>query len=265
MSHIIKIVELPVLSYLDCLIRDEIREESSMYNYVLNNGQSNIVKLNYMLKDVDRFLFDRFCESVYTSLSQHPVDENGNEIDREEIKLQDRFTIKEHIEFIKNHSYYKTCDKSEQDDLLKYVRGCHKDLIIEKKSVFFHYKFGCKYVLLFRDIIFKELERLRQKLDNAGDYTKMPQLELPGDLLDKMEANKLIKKNPLKWLKSKSLLAYFVDVANEKLNLKYGQKRLIKPFEMMFNISGLAGCISEYKNKTGQYPQGYKDIDNLFV
>ncbi|MDR1223408.1 MAG: hypothetical protein LBL07_11110 [Tannerella sp.] len=70
---------------------------------------------------------------------------------------------------------------------------------------------------------------------------------------------------PLKWLKSKTLLAYFVDVANENLSLKdSGERRKIKPFETLFNERGLTGCINEYKNKTGQLPNGYRDIDKLF-
>lgn len=68
----------------------------------------------------------------------------------------------------------------------------------------------------------------------------------------------------LKWLKSKSLLAYFVDVANDKLSLKKGVKRTIKPFEILFNVSGLTGLINDYKNKTGQKPESYKDIDMIF-
>ena len=104
-----------------------------------------------------------------------------------------------------------------------------------------------------------------QNKSNTNNYTEIPKFELPSDLLGKMQTQGFITIWPLKWLKSKSLLAYFVDVANNKLNLKHGQKRSIKPFETMFNVSGLGGCMNEYKNKTGQYPQGYIDIDRLFM
>ena len=64
--------------------------------------------------------------------------------------------------------------------------------------------------------------------------------------------------------KSKSLLAYFADVANDKLNLKdSGGRRSIKPFETMFNISGLTCCINDYK-KTGDLPIDYSTIDEIF-
>jgi hypothetical protein len=69
----------------------------------------------------------------------------------------------------------------------------------------------------------------------------------------------------LEWTgKSKSLLAYFIDKITCKYNLKHGEKRLIKPFETMFNTSGITNSINEYKNKTGDLPVGYKEIDKLF-
>jgi hypothetical protein len=68
---------------------------------------------------------------------------------------------------------------------------------------------------------------------------------------------------PLKWLKSKLLLAYFVDVANDELNLKHGSKRRIRPFEELFNVEGLTVAISNYK-KTGDLPIGCVDVDKLF-
>jgi hypothetical protein len=64
--------------------------------------------------------------------------------------------------------------------------------------------------------------------------------------------------------KSKSLLAYFVDKVTDNYNLRHGKKRLVKPFEIMFNESGISNLINEYKNKTGQNPIGYEEIDDLF-
>jgi hypothetical protein len=59
------------------------------------------------------------------------------------------------------------------------------------------------------------------------------------------------------------LLAYFAEIANEKLNLKNGEKRQIKPFETLFNVSGLTSAINDYK-KIGTFPVGYREIDRLF-
>jgi hypothetical protein len=274
MATILRTTELG--KYIDFLIRDDkcsddVKEnvcETDLYNYVLEYGKSNIIRLNYMLKDVDRALFDGFCDSVHNSEYSCPCDENGVEVEPEKIEPENLYTIEEHLEYVKQHPYFQVCNEKEQEDLIHYVRDCHEDLIIERYRVFFEYNFQYKYVQQFRDIIFNEIERLKQQLDNTNYYTKIPKFELPNDLLNKLQKAGFIENAanmPLKWLKSNSLLAYFVDVANSKLNLKHGQKRLIKPFETMFNVSGLAGCINEYKNKTGQYPQGYKEIDSLFV
>lgn len=270
MATIIRTTELG--KYIDFLIRDDkcsddVKEnvcEADLYNYVIEYGKSNIIKLNYMLKDVDKALFAGFCNSVHDSKHRHPCDENGVEVEPEEIEPEDLYPIEEYLEYVKQHPYFQACNEKEQKDLTHYVRECHEDLIIEKYRVFIGYDFQYKYVQQFRDIIFNEIERLKQQLNN----TKITKIELPDDLLNKLQNVGFIENaaaTPLKWLKSNSLLAYFVDVANDKLNLKHGQKRLIKPFETMFNVSGLAGCINEYKNKTGQYPQGYKKIDSLFV
>lgn len=71
-----------------------------------------------------------------------------------------------------------------------------------------------------------------------------------------------------KWLKTKSLLAYFADKASEYLKLGKGEydgkvKTSWKPFESLFGISGLSGAKRDYQY-TGNLPDGYKDVDNLF-
>jgi hypothetical protein len=68
----------------------------------------------------------------------------------------------------------------------------------------------------------------------------------------------------IKWIgKSKSLLAYFIDKVIDKYNVKHGERRLIKPFETMFNVTGITNSINEYRNKTGQRPVNYEIIDNI--
>jgi len=100
-----------------------------------------------------------------------------------------------------------------------------------------------------------------------ADKKKQPQQNIiPDIILTALQKNGFIAdatEIPSKWLKSKSLLAYFVDVANDKFNLKKGLKRQIKPFETLFNVSGLGGSINDY-HKTGDLPIGHNDIDELF-
>jgi hypothetical protein len=68
--------------------------------------------------------------------------------------------------------------------------------------------------------------------------------------------------NTIKWKKSKMLCAYFVDKFNcDILN----KDRIIwKPFEALFSQSKLVDSRNHYRNKTGDKPMGYKDINVLF-
>jgi hypothetical protein len=90
------------------------------------------------------------------------------------------------------------------------------------------------------------------------------QIIIPDNILQALEREVCITQNPLKWLKSKSLLAYFVDVINDKLNLKHGEKRQVRAFETMFNETGLSGAINDYK-KTGQLPIDHEIIDKILI
>ena len=91
------------------------------------------------------------------------------------------------------------------------------------------------------------------------------QIGIDPDVLQKLEQNGLVAQNPLKWLKSKSLFAYFVDVYTEKYSKdhKHGDKKKLKPFEILFGIDDIKGRINDYKNKTGSLPIGYKTIDDI--
>lgn len=77
-----------------------------------------------------------------------------------------------------------------------------------------------------------------------------------------------VTENGYQWKKTKALLAYFADLANEHLKLgkgEYGGKAKIswKPFESLFGVSGLAGARLDYQ-KDGRYPDGYDQVDSLF-
>lgn len=79
--------------------------------------------------------------------------------------------------------------------------------------------------------------------------------------------------NNYKWLKSKSLLAYFADKASAYLGLEAGKyfntdtdndenKTFWKPFETLFNRRNLSQSKRDYIRKG--MPRGHKDVDNLF-
>ena len=85
---------------------------------------------------------------------------------------------------------------------------------------------------------------------------------IPEIVWNDLEAEGLITINPLTWKKTKALLAYFVEVANDKFNLKHGEKRQIRPFEIMFNKTGITSTINDYK-KTGDLPVGHEIVDKI--
>jgi hypothetical protein len=132
---------------------------------------------------------------------------------------------------------------------------------------------------IFEYITVEEQEQIKAYAQNYFEYvdSKMPatvttatpqQITILDNILQALQQAGFIENaaaRPLKWLKSKTLLAYFVEVANDKLKLKdSGGRRQIKPFETLFDVSGLQSCINDYKNKTGQLPQGSTDIDKIF-
>lgn len=101
------------------------------------------------------------------------------------------------------------------------------------------------------------------------------EINLPNELNTK-QSKELLQKAMLKglcdsnydWLKSKALLAYFADRTSEYLKLGKGEydgktKTSWKPFETLFDISGLSGAKRDYQ-RTGTLPDGYKEVDKLF-
>lgn len=71
------------------------------------------------------------------------------------------------------------------------------------------------------------------------------------------------------WRKSKTLLAYFAQSANDELGLSNamqdGEGKISwKPFEQLFHAEKLKDCRNNYRNKTGKYPKGFELVDQLF-
>ena len=69
---------------------------------------------------------------------------------------------------------------------------------------------------------------------------------------------------PVKWDESKALLAYFVDIFNCTVLGNDGKEKRTqwKPFELIFDQSGLRGAKNDYQ-KTGTLPIGNKYIDKI--
>lgn len=69
---------------------------------------------------------------------------------------------------------------------------------------------------------------------------------------------------PVKWDESKALLAYFVDIFNFRVLENDGKEKRTqwKPFELIFDQSGLRGAKNDYQ-KTGTLPIRHKYIDKI--
>ncbi len=116
-------------------------------------------------------------------------------------------------------------------------------------------------------------------LKMSGPQNKKPKSLSQNKLLNTMTSNQkeiifsklketgyfIESNNNYQWTGSKALLAYFVDIASDRLGLRPSNNRIPwKPFEQLFNITGLSSSRNEYKNKTGSLPDGYGKINNLF-
>lgn len=81
---------------------------------------------------------------------------------------------------------------------------------------------------------------------------------------DEEELEQPRQRQPIKWLKSKGLLAYFVDIFNIEILVNGGIDRRTqwKPFEIIFDESTLRGAKNDWL-KTGVTPIGYELIDDI--
>ena len=115
-----------------------------------------------------------------------------------------------------------------------------------------------------------------QQLSDAQVAEVSPQPVIPDELRTE-KAAKMFRKAISKglcdecyhWKHSKVLLAYFADRASEYLQLSKaeqdGKKKVFwKPFETLFQVSGLSGARNTYTNKTGILPQNHKIVDAIF-
>ena len=84
------------------------------------------------------------------------------------------------------------------------------------------------------------------------------------DLLDDLESHGLITQAPLKWLGTGALCAYFVHSYTEKYNIKHksSDRRILKPFEVLFNVKDIRGKIRDYM-KILDGPVGHETINEI--
>lgn len=93
--------------------------------------------------------------------------------------------------------------------------------------------------------------------------------KLPDYIWERLQEAGYITREPLRWLGTRQLFAYFVAHACDKYDIKKiiftvksgrTELRNLKPFEIIFNIPGLRGRINDNENYE---PVGYREIDKI--
>jgi hypothetical protein len=236
-----------------------------------DNVDKETAKNNPILQDISNF--DAFWYAM-KSYQLVTADDLKNEFwsictDLESIN---RFLDVMIVKFEEVNYRYDTDIKTIKDEYSG-LNECVKDGIISDKEadeIFWNLHFIAERYNFIIEYI-KEIYGTFRKMANTASTQRVPartsqpqpmQSIIPDNILTKLEKQGFITKEPLTWLGSKALLAYFVEIANDNLNLKHGEKRQIKPFETMFNVSGIGGSINDYK-KTGDTPIGHEKIDKI--
>lgn len=145
--------------------------------------------------------------------------------------------LKRKIDFISKHS--DSYNKKEKD---KYVKQLHTGL--SEQQVFKLYE-----LLVEEGFI---TDKNKECFVWAFGVTDEEELKQPRQW------------QPIKWPKSKRLLAYFVDIFNIEILGNDGSDRRTqwKPFELIFDKSKLRGSKNDWL-KTGVLPKGHKHIDDI--
>jgi len=160
------------------------------------------------------------------------------------------------------------------------------EILADKECLFAHTPYGdkdkerlkplCDY--LYSTELGKMVQQAIFEESRTTDKGSVEAFKLPTEL-DTNEARKLFQKaieaglmskttSGYEWNKSKALCAYFADRASENLGLSKRQydgraKISWKPFETLFNLTGLSTARNDYQ-KTGTLPNGSENVDSLF-
>ena len=179
--------------------------------------------------------------------------------------------------------FYNVLEKYKENDkvFIPHIYCCYNDveytllgilgMPIDNEIPVHHYYLKLSYT---KKIIYKYYPELK---NDATPPRKPQQIQLSENLLNDLEKEKLITKEPLKWTASKALFAYFIKNVYEKADnecvskykskyknnpFRQGEKRKIKIFEEMFDTKGLTAAINE-NNKTEATPIGHEKIDEI--
>jgi hypothetical protein len=263
MDEMKNIAEQTLQEYVDYIIEnDELK--SDIYDFVLAKGQGSITKLKYMLDDVDMILFSRHYD--FMEIQAQYIDNTIKEFTEKgwDLPIVKQWTLEEHLEFVKKHPGSKfslpfnKLSEKQQNNRIEFAKATHKDIQYDREKLA-GYDWEYHPVRILKECLTEELERLTGQKQAKTDTAKMP---FSDQILNELEREKLIVKEPLRWVVAKSLLAYFVVGVCEKYNIKHGQNRKLKPFETLFGVTNLSNTINDIK-KVATPPANYETINSI--
>jgi len=175
--------DLNLKEYIQYLIDEGDVCKADMYDYILKNGERNIIKLNYMLKDTDEILFcihNDFMEEEEENINKRIKEMQEKCID---LPIKKQWTLNEHLEYVKTRPHFKEINEKQRENLINWVTEHHRDITIDKEKLV-GYDWEYHNVRIFRELIFSEVERLKKQLENANNYTEMNKIKLEQYLRD---------------------------------------------------------------------------------
>ena len=101
----------------------------------------------------------------------------------------------------------------------------------------------------------KERQYIMKQIKINCNITEPQQITMPENILNELEKEKLITKEPLQWVGAKNLCAYFVNDYFKTITNKWetGKK--------LFGVENLAQLKDLYENNKNGKPKNYKIID----
>ena len=150
-------------SYIDFLINNNNPiPKHTLHCEVLRMGESSLVKLNYILNDVDRALLKGFnyalIDCSYVNITEC---HNVYVINPTAQSAQVGYTLEHYLEDLKDNFYFQECNEEEQKNIIQSIHDLHAGRMYFRGTLFMRYEARCRNVMSLRKIIVDEIERLK--------------------------------------------------------------------------------------------------------
>jgi hypothetical protein len=189
-------LDLNLTDYIQYIIEKDVLK-ADMYDYVLKNGQSNIVKLNYILKDINKILFFRHYKFLEEQEGHIKNMINWKQKRGYDLPIKKQWTLEEHLEYIKSNPSFQSCNEKQKNNRIKWIEEHHRDITIDKEKLA-GYDWEYHSVRILRECVCEEIDRLNQqsgiRLKQSEQYINSTEL-LSKNLTDFLEEVKQDLKN----------------------------------------------------------------------